>query len=137
MALDLTSLENALTRFSEGLEMLKESPEDTLIRDGVIQRFEFTYELSHKMLKRYLEMGSANPAEFDSMVFADLIRTGNEQGLLLNGWDRWRDFRQARTNTSHSYDEGKAVLVVDLLPSFLDEAQFLLKQLQERSKSNG
>jgi nucleotidyltransferase substrate binding protein (TIGR01987 family) len=133
MAIDLTSLENSIFRFCEGLVALRERPKDALTRDGVIQRFEFTYDLSHKMLKRYLEMASPTPAEFDSKVFADLIRTGNEQGLLLSGWDKWRDFRQARTNTSHSYDDGKAVLVVDLLPSFKDEAQFLLKQLQDRS----
>ena len=52
MPLDLTALENAVARFDEGLKTLGEHPEDTLMRDGVIQRFEFTYELAHKMLKR-------------------------------------------------------------------------------------
>jgi len=52
----------------------------------LIQRFEFTYEISHKMLCRYLEASSANPAEFDKADFQYLIRTANERGLLLGDW---------------------------------------------------
>jgi len=36
------------------LEELRRHPDSALMRDGVIQRFEFTYELSHKTLRRYL-----------------------------------------------------------------------------------
>lgn len=133
MTIELTPLINAVARFEEGLDGLAKDPDNTLIRDGAIQRFEFSYELSHKMLKRYLEATSANPAEVDSMTFQDLIRTGSEQGLLLSGWDKWRDFRQARTDTSHTYDEDKALKVVAQLPAFLEEARYLLKQLQARN----
>lgn len=76
--LDLTTLTNAVSRLDEGLARYQRDTSDTQIRDGLIQRFEFTYEISHKMLKRYLEMSSANPEQFDSMPFQDLIRTGNE-----------------------------------------------------------
>jgi nucleotidyltransferase substrate binding protein (TIGR01987 family) len=93
IALDLRSLVNAIDRLREGLARYQQDITDTLIRDGLIQRFEFTYEVSQKMLKRYLEMASATPEQFDSMPFADVIRTGNEQGLLLSDWPRWRQFR--------------------------------------------
>ena len=43
---------------------------------ATIQRFEFSYELSDKMPKRYLEMAAPNPARIDEMVFHDMIRTG-------------------------------------------------------------
>jgi len=58
--------------------------------------FEFTYELSHKMLKRYLEAASASPQEIDFSTFQNLIRSGNEKGLLRSDWSRWRDYRQPR-----------------------------------------
>lgn len=132
--LDLTPLEKAVKRLAEGLARYEQDITDTQIRDGLIQRFEFSYELSHKMLKRHIEAVSANPAEVDAMTFQDLIRTGSEQGLLLSGWDKWREFRQARTDTSHTYDEDKALKVVAHLPAFLDEARHLLKQLQERNQ---
>ena len=57
---------------------------DEFLRDAVIQRFEFTYELSHKMLKRFLESTSPSPANIDEMAFQDLIRTGNEQFPILH-----------------------------------------------------
>ena len=132
--LDLTPLERAVARLAEGLVRYGNDVTDIQIRDGLIQRFEFCYEISHKMLKRHVEAASPNPADVDAMTFQDLIRTGSEQGLLLSGWDRWRDFRQARTDTSHTYDEDKALRVIAKLPDFLDEARFLLNRLQERNR---
>lgn len=132
--LDLSSLENAVNRLAEGLVRYQSDPTDEQIRDGLIQRFEFTYELSHKMLKRFLELTSANPAQFDEMSFQDLIRSGNEQGVLRSGWNVWRDYRQARTDTSRTYNEAKALRVVGALPDFLLEARHLLAALQSRNR---
>jgi nucleotidyltransferase substrate binding protein (TIGR01987 family) len=130
--LDLTSLAKAIQRLSEGLARYQADTSDTQIRDGLIQRFEFTYEISHKMLKRFLESVSANRGEFDAMSFADLIRTGNEQGLLLGTWSDWKRYREMRSSTSHAYDEEVALGVVEGIPSFLAESEFLLKQLEGR-----
>jgi nucleotidyltransferase substrate binding protein (TIGR01987 family) len=132
-ALDLTSLSKALHRFAEGLARYRSDPSDAQIRDGLIQRFESTYEISHKMLKRYLESTSANQAAFDALPFADLIRSGNEQGLLLGNWTDWKLYREMRSRTAHTYDEAVALGVVDGIPAFLSEGEFLLEQLQGRS----
>lgn len=131
--LDLSSLFNAIDRLDEGLARYLADPSDTQIRDGLIQRFEFTYEISHKMLKRYLEMVSPTPEQFDGMPFQDMIRSGNEQGLLLSDWPRWRTFRDMRSKTSHTYDEAKALEVVAEIPAFLNEAQYLRDQLKARA----
>lgn len=130
--LDLSSLENALQRLEEALQAHRSDPQNTLYRDAGIQRFEFCYELSHKMLKRYLEMASPNPVAIDELAFPDLIRSGSEQGLLRSGWDCWKDYRKARSITSHTYDETKAIEVMAMLPDFLQEAQALLQELQRR-----
>jgi nucleotidyltransferase substrate binding protein (TIGR01987 family) len=132
-SLDLTPFSSAIQRLAEGLKRYQSDIGDTQIRDGLIQRFEFTYEISHKMLKRFLESASANQAAFDAISFADLIRTGNEQGLLLGNWSDWKRYREMRSQTSHAYDEGIALGVVEGIPAFLAEAEFLLKQLQGRN----
>jgi nucleotidyltransferase substrate binding protein (TIGR01987 family) len=132
MTLELTPLSNAVQRLEEGLTRYQINTADIQIRDGLIQRFEFTYELSHKMLKRYLEAASANPTEFDGADFQYLIRSGNEQGLLLSAWPEWRHFRDMRAKTSHTYDEEVALTVVDAIPSFLSEVKYLLANLQQR-----
>lgn len=132
ISLDLTSLDNALQRLAEGIARYEQDTSDSQIRDGLIQRFEFSYEISHKMLKRYLEMSSASPSIFDGMAFPDLIRTGNEQGLLLGDWPRWRTYREMRGKTSHTYDEKIALEVVKHIPAFLQEARHLRDQLKAR-----
>jgi hypothetical protein len=75
------------------------------------------------MLKRYLELASANPIEIDELVFPDLIRSGSAQGLLRNGWDKWKDYRKARSITSHTHDESKTIAVMQIVPDFLLEGQ--------------
>ncbi|HQT65423.1 MAG: nucleotidyltransferase [Acidocella sp. 20-57-95] len=132
MKLDISSLTHAIQRLSEGLARYQRDITDEQIRDGLIQRFEFTYELSHKMLKRYLETAVASPHEVNDMAFADLIRTGNEYGLLLGDWPKWRRYRDMRSQTSHTYDAAKALQVVAMIPEFLAEAEFLHAQLQKR-----
>ncbi|MEW6563762.1 MAG: nucleotidyltransferase substrate binding protein [Pseudomonadota bacterium] len=131
--LNLTALQNAVQRLDEGWERYRLDISDAQIRDGLIQRFEFTYEISHKMLKRYLELASANPAQYDEMAFADLVRSGCEQGLLRGDWTDWKLYREMRSKTSHTYDEAVAQEVVERIPAFLGEARFLLAKLQERT----
>jgi hypothetical protein len=69
------------------------------------------------------------------MPFADLVRMGNEQGLLLGDWSVWRVYREIRSKTSHAYDERVAIAVVHGIPPFLEEARELLRRLQERNRS--
>ena len=128
----LAPFERAIQRLEEGLARYRADTGDTQIRDGLVQRFEFTYELGHKVLKRYLEYASANPEQFDEMTFQDLIRTANEQGLLLGDWTDWRAFRDMRARTSHTYNEDVAVEVVEGIPRFVEEAVYMRDQLHRR-----
>ena len=129
----LTPFENVLTRLQEGYVWYQKDIHDIQIRDGLIQRLEFTYEISHKMLKRYLEKTSPNPEQFDAMSFADLIRSGNEQSLLLSDWSKWKIFREMRAKSSHTYDEGIALEVISVIEDFIAEAKVLLVSLQKKN----
>lgn len=132
MTLDLAPLHKMIARLEEGLLRYQLDVSDTQIRDGLVQRFEFTYEISRKMLKRFLEQTAASPEQFYPKPFADLIRTANEQGLLLGDWPVWRGYRDMRSKTSHTYDEDIALQVVAGIPAFLAEAQFLAAELRQR-----
>ncbi len=132
MKLDLSSLQKAIASLDEALKAHSVEPKNKFILDSCIQRFEYTYELCWKMLKRYLDTTEANPGDIDSMSFPDLIRTGSEKGLLLNGWDKWKSYREARSITSHTYDEKKAAQVFAEIPGFLKEAEYLFQQIHQR-----
>jgi nucleotidyltransferase substrate binding protein (TIGR01987 family) len=129
--LDISPLEKAIDRLREGLVRYQTDISDIQIRDGLIQRFEFTYELSHKTLKRYLEAVSATPEQYDNMPFQDLIRSGNEQALLLGDWLAWKSYRDMRSKTSHTYDEEIAMEVVALIPAFLEEVIYFRDQIKK------
>lgn len=132
MTLELDSFEKAIASLAEALKAYREQPND-LIRDACIQRFEYTYEISHKMLKRYLEMTEASADTIDGKTFPGLIRTSFEKGLLLHSWDVWSNYKDARNATAHTYNAEKAREVFKSIPGFLDEAQYILKELQGRA----
>jgi nucleotidyltransferase substrate binding protein (TIGR01987 family) len=135
MELDFSPLKNAIEQLEKSLKYANSPQAESdpglfeQLRNSVIQCFEFTYELSHKMLRRYLNERSANPDDIELSTFADLIRTGNEQKMLRSDWSRWKVYRQARTNSSHTYDEDKAIAVYQIAPEFLEEAQYLYREL--------
>jgi nucleotidyltransferase substrate binding protein (TIGR01987 family) len=133
VSLDLTKLSNAIGRLGEALALYAQDPSQTIVRDGLIQRFEFTYEIAHKTLKRALEEFSASPEQYDKMTFPSLIRSGNEQDLLRSDWPRWQHYRGMRSKTSHAYDEAIALEVVADIAEFFDEAVFLRDRLVARA----
>ena len=127
--LDIEPFRRAIASLEAAMLRAEQTPTDDIVRDACIQRFEYTYELSHKMLKRFLQARSASPSQFDAMPFADLVRTGSDQGLLLSDWPRWKAYRDARSMTSHTYDEDKARRVFETIPAFLQDARFLRDRL--------
>lgn len=134
--LDLTPLARALASLQRGLVRWQATPDDEELRDACIQRFEFTFELCWKMLKRRLEMDLPNAAEVDAMSFRALIRAGAEQGLV-GEVAPWWVYRDKRNITSHTYDARKAAEVAAVLPAFALDAQALLQALQQRGAGEG
>jgi len=142
MNLDFTPLGNAIAQLDKSLAYAN-SPAAMAdpdlreqLRNSVIQCFAFTYELSWKMLKRYLQATEPGPGEVDISTFQQLIRLGNERGLLALDWRQWKLYRQARTDSSHAYDITKAEAVFAIAPAFLAEARILLAELTLRSQTH-
>ena len=138
MVLDLASLRNAIAQCAEALVYCRSEPARSdarlalHLRAGAIQAFEFTYELSIKTLKRFLESTETTPGAVDAMSFNQLIRRGWEVGLLRAELIEWKAFRRDRGTTSHSYDEAKAKAIFDAIPAFVVEAEFLLNAIGDR-----
>ena len=127
--LDIISLKKSVNSLKESLDEYNKNQNNSFVRDSVIQRFEYSYELSFKFLKRYLEETSHFPEEISQLSFQHIIRTANEQNLLLNDLTAWNRYRQMRNVTSHCYDENEAEKIIALIPFFYDEAVFLLEKL--------
>ncbi|MDP9195360.1 MAG: nucleotidyltransferase substrate binding protein [Pseudomonadota bacterium] len=95
------------------------------IRDSVIQRFEYTYELAWKTLKRALMVSFG----YDEDTVRDIYRRGFEVGLLQDV-ERWLAFHTARNMTSHTYNEKIADQTYAVAQEFLKEARLLLQRLE-------
>ena len=135
--IDFTPLEKAVAQLESAIEEQAREPERILLRSGLIQTFEYTFELSHKMVRRYLSATEPSPDSVAELSFEGLVRRADELGLISSPISVWKDFRHARTETSHTYNEEKAVAVTARIPAFAQEAAFLLKRLQERTQSGG
>lgn len=133
MTLDFSPLANAIARLDEIVGLHVRDPDDQVVRDALIQRFEFTYDLAHKSLRRALGAASATPDEIEHMTFPTLIRTADEQGLVKNDWTVWHRFREMRNITSHTYDQAKAIDVAKDIPTFLEEVRPLPDRLRALS----
>jgi len=136
--IDLKPMSDAVNRLSEATRVFEElegqvsGPARILLRSGLIQTFEYNYSLAVSMMTRYLSSVVADPAKRDLNVFEELIRVADEMGLLLSPFAAWKAFRQARNNTSHTYNEANAVAVAEVIPAFEKEVKYLLARLQEK-----
>ncbi len=130
MKLDLTSFKKAITSLKLSIDEYAKDVDNLFVRDSVIQRYEYTYSLAVKMIKRYLEV---NGELVEQMSFNELIRTGNEKGLLLNNLEEWNDYRLKRNITSHTYNEERAEEIISIVNKFYDDVDFLYNKLEKKN----
>jgi len=135
--IDLGAFERICARLKEALIAHAADPGNLFILDSVVKRFELTYELSVRSLRRYLLDYAASPTEIDALTFQEMIRRGGELGLLANNWPEWKDYREARNETTHSYREEKAREIAAEAEIFLAEAEHLLENLKRRTARDG
>ena len=138
MALDLSSLRDALAALNASLGYLESDlAKDPALKDqfraAAIQAFEFTYELAFKFMKRQLEQIVPVPSAVDEMTFMQVVRSSAEAGLLRDV-PRFREYREARNITSHSYNRANAERVAALLPNFAADVGDLLERLEARNR---
>lgn len=129
MQLDLTALRHALASLERGLVRYRQAPKDEELRDACIQRFEYCFELSWKMVKRRLELDISNSAEVDGYSKRTLFRVAAERGLIANP-ETWFVYLVQRNKTSHTYDAKVASEVAAVIEDFSRDAQALLAQLE-------
>jgi nucleotidyltransferase substrate binding protein, HI0074 family len=123
----------ALGKYNEAVELLKDSGKDTdvaspiteILKEGMIQRFEYTHELAWKTMKDYIAY-QGNP---DIKGSRDATREAFKINLINNG-EVWMDMIGSRNQTSHTYDDDTAAAIYDKIISeyytaFNDFAQIM------------
>lgn len=117
--LDFTAIENFLQRLGEVVEIYKKNPQDTIVRDSLIQRFEFTYSITLKTLRKYFIERAFIVDDVNKLSFNEMVRTAMQLNLLKSDLAKWTEFREMRNLTSHTYDENVALKVSGIVPDFM------------------
>lgn len=103
----LNNYRKALNRLTQAViivagQMGSEEDIDDLLKEGLIQRFEYTHELAWKVMKDYAEYQGYT----DIRGSRDAIRKAFEMGLITD--KRWMESIEDRNMTSHNYDDETA-----------------------------
>ena len=104
----LQSYHKALNRLAEVVNEMDKRQLNDFEADGLIQRFEFTFELAWKLIKSYAEYQGTDK---EIMGSRDAIRWAYENHLISDS-ATWMEMIKRRNDTSHTYDEDTAVEVV-------------------------
>ena len=138
MPLDLSSLRKGLLSLEKALEVAAaekmsafDQATQEVIKAGVIQNFEFTYEMCWKFMKRWLE-NNVGATYIDGVTRRELFRLGAENRLITNV-NGWIEYHEARNETAHTYDSEKADEIFRIARRFYADAKSLLEALETRN----
>ena len=117
----LQKLTQAINYIKKDLEQnVAEEVLEEIIKEGLIQRFEYTYEMAWNVMKDYAlyqgnsEIGGSR----------DAIRYAFSLNIISDG-DLWMDMIKSRVKTSHTYNEETAheiytKILNEYYPAFLE-----------------
>ena len=116
------NFDKAFHRLERAVNIVRQNPDNDLLQAGLIQTYEFTFELAWKTLKDYLESeGFTVPSPKAT------IRQAFQSGYIQHG-DNWMKALNDRNLTTHTYDEDIANEVVyDIETTYFN----LLKELHQ------
>jgi nucleotidyltransferase substrate binding protein (TIGR01987 family) len=121
--------------FSKALELLREpfardhKSFSDLEKEGIVQRFEITFELGWKTLKDYLVF---NGVAFDQITPRSVIKQGFS-GKVISDGQLWIDMLDRRNLLAHIYDESLldetvSLVATKFVPAFEQLSNFLEKR---------
>jgi nucleotidyltransferase substrate binding protein (TIGR01987 family) len=117
----IEDLKKAKSRLSEAISQQKTD----ITRDATIQRFEYTFELSWKIISGILkEKGTS----FYGMK--SLFRDAGRMGIIDNV-EEWFEYLEARNLTTHTYDEVIAEQVYSTAQKFSNNLDTIIAQLEK------
>ena len=120
----------ALARLNAAVALAHERPLSDLERQGLIQAFEFTHELSWKTLKDFLTSRGVG----DLFGSKDTTREAFAQGLIDDG-ECWMAMIRHRHLSTHTYDEATInEIVVAVIGSYQQAFLQLQSALAQRQQ---
>ncbi|WP_243242063.1 HI0074 family nucleotidyltransferase substrate-binding subunit [Clostridium sp. 1001275B_160808_H3] len=120
------NLKKAYSRLKEVSDLY--DGENDIIRDSLIQRFEFTYELTHKTLKEFMKyLGVTLENSFPRTIFKKAYVNN-----LISDDKVWINLLEDRDSTSHIYNENMYNEIADrIVNKYVDAIEELVENLEK------
>ena len=122
----IQQFEKAVTRLEEVLD----APETDIVRDSAIQRFEFTLDISWKMIKAFLDEEKGIICVSPKECFREAYRQS-----IIDYDEDWIKFVDMRNETVHTYDEDIAERIYSQLPEALSHFEKLLGIVKSKKEN--
>ena len=117
-----------LKKASVAYENVDDEDIKELIGDAYIQRFKYTLEIAWKTMKRYLKQ--MHGKEDKDLTINNIFRMMESYGFVRS-WETWRKYYEYRNNTSHEYDQEKALELISKIAGFIEECDYFYAKLSE------
>ncbi|MDI9408459.1 MAG: HI0074 family nucleotidyltransferase substrate-binding subunit [Candidatus Pacebacteria bacterium] len=104
-----------------------ESDELLNVRDGIVQRFEYNFEIIRRYLKKTLQ------SYYDRTELhyrKDLFREAYRFELIINP-ENWMNYQELRNQTSQEYYESYAAKIFAIVPQFVIDAEETVTRIQK------
>ncbi len=119
------NFKRSLKQLENAMALMEERELSDLEKQGVIQAFEYNYELAWNVLKDFYEY----QGDQDIQGSRDAIRTAFKRGLIVNG-EVWMNMIKSRAMTSHTYREDIAKEILqDIVNLYYQEFASLKERL--------
>ena len=113
----------ALSNLSEAVELASQRELSRLEKQGLIQSFEYTYELSWKTIKDFFE----SKGEVEILGSKDAFRLAFNRGLVTMG-EVLMETVESRKQTTHTYNEDVAN---EIYHDIIDKYYSAFKELEK------
>lgn len=130
----LYNYQRAFERFAEAVdrreELIQQGFSDIYL-DLAVKRFEFTYEMAWKAIRRYLDY-----VGIEALYPRACFKEAFAQGLIRNQ-DVWLDMIEQRNLSSHVYNQDEVAGILTRLDAYKDAFVGLAAELEQRVADEG
>ena len=119
--IDLSKIIKAQATFER---FRKEMTDDDITQAGMVQAFEFCYELAWKIMKRFLAtQGIETISPKDTFRKAAIAK-------IIDDPEVWFDFQEKRNLTAHTYEQNNIDAILKIIESFSLELDKIITRIK-------
>ncbi len=136
MSIDISNLKSALDTLKSSIKTLNANRTCNfadMLEDSCIKRFEYTLEIARKLMKKVLKKVYGITEE--ELTVNNTFRFMQGYNFITN-WENWKEYNEKRNDTAHEYDLIKSHKLIDLIPQFIEDTDFLIEKLEEKLPKN-